>query len=263
MLPTWVVQSNLPGSDTLRLLRRACDDIGFAVHEVSITPRQPSLPIDLPAAPLIVHGATTLVTLASADRRFLHGVFCDLHEFTHSAYQREFGTAYLNHAAELVTWDQAIAKLNAGESFFVKPPDDLKAFTGFVATKLALQKKLETLSKHPEILPERIVIGPCHEVDAEWRLFIVGRKIISGSMYRPSADSYIPSDLIDFASHAIQTWQPAPVFVLDVARVCSHWKIVECNCFSWSRFYESDVTSIVRAVSEYQLDRLNSAKLIG
>jgi hypothetical protein len=39
---------------------------------------------------------------------------------------------------------------------------------------------------------------------------------------------------------------------MDVARVEQTWKIVECNCFNGSRFYEADVPAIVRAVSTLQ-----------
>jgi len=256
MVPTWVVQSNLSNSDTHRLLCSACDLIGISLHAVSIAPRQSHLPAGLPSAPLIVHGATTLVTLALVDDRFRHGVFYNPDTFCHAAYQREFGTAYVNHAAQLVNWDQAIELLGARPNQFVKPPDDLKAFTGFVATKPELQNLLSKLSARPQILPEQIMIGPRYEVDAEWRLFVVGQDIVSGSMYRPSADPNIPSDLLAFASRAIQRWQPAPVFVLDVGRVDAKWQIIECNCFNWSRFYHSNVATIVSAVSEYQTQHL-------
>lgn len=256
MAPTWVVQSNLPNSDTRRLLRRACDSVGLPLHAVSVSPRQPRLPADLPSAPLVVHGATTLVTLAAADDRFRHGVFYNPDAFCHAAYQREFGTAYVNHAAQLVDWDQAIETLCTRPNQFVKPPDDLKAFSGFVATKPELQNLLSRLSTRPKVLPEQIMLGPRYEVDAEWRLFVVGREIVSGSMYRPSADPSVPANLLAFANRAIQAWQPAPVFVLDVGRVHSKWQIIECNCFNWSRFYNSDVARIVSAVSEYQARHL-------
>ncbi len=42
------------------------------------------------------------------------------------------------------------------------------------------------------------------------------------------------------------------MFVMDVARVQRAWKIVECNCFNGSRFYDADVSAIVHAVSDLQ-----------
>ncbi len=256
MAPTWVVQSNLTNSVTMELLRRACLHLGLAVHPVSIVARQPTLPLDLPTAPLIAHGATTLVQLASTDRRFQHGVFYNPENFCHSAYKARFGPDYLNADAKLATWEEALSLLSAKGNLFIKPPDDLKSFTGFVATESSLQTLHQRLSTRPEILPLQVVVGQSYEVDAEWRLFVVGTQIISGSMYRPVGDSHIPAGLLDFANQAIQNWRPAPVFVLDVGRIDSIWRIIECNCFNWSRLYNSDVKAIVKAVSEYQVQAL-------
>jgi len=98
-------------------------------------------------------------------------------------------------------------------------------------------------------------MGKTREIDAEWRLFVVGGKVVSGSMYRPTAERSVPSDVIEFAELATSRWAPAPVFVMDVARVDRTWKIVECNCFNGSRFYEANVEAIVAAISQFQADR--------
>ncbi|WP_437301627.1 ATP-grasp domain-containing protein [Sorangium sp. So ce426] len=83
-------------------------------------------------------------------------------------------------------------------------------------------------------------------------MFVVDGEVVTGSMYRPSGDSHLPRELIDFAERAASRWAPASVFVLDVARVDGAWKIVECNCFNGSRFYSADVERVVRTVSEHQ-----------
>jgi hypothetical protein len=95
-------------------------------------------------------------------------------------------------------------------------------------------------------------VAEVREIDAEWRLFLVGSSVVSGSMYRPSAERSLPKELVEFAEAAAQRFRPAPVFVMDMARVEHTWKIVECNCFNGSRFYEADVNAIVRAVSRFQ-----------
>lgn len=97
-----------------------------------------------------------------------------------------------------------------------------------------------------------VVLGKPSEIDAEWRLFLVGGEVVTGSMYRPSADPLLPRELVDFAREAASHWMPASVFVLDIARVDCSWKIVECNCFNGSRFYSADVEHLVRRVSEHQ-----------
>lgn len=103
--------------------------------------------------------------------------------------------------------------------------------------------------------PLVVVVAEVQDIDAEWRLFMVGGEVVGGSMYRPSADRALPPELIHFAERAAQNWTPAPVFVMDVARVNRSWKIVECNCFNGSRFYDADAAAIVNAVSIFQSER--------
>lgn len=71
-------------------------------------------------------------------------------------------------------------------------------------------------------------------------------------MYRPSADSFVPKEAIEFAEAAAQRWLPAEVVVMDVARQGGTWKVVEFNCFNGSRFYLANDEAIVLAVSRFQ-----------
>lgn len=255
MKPTWIVQSNLRNSVTLGMLSNACERLDLELMPVSILPGAEMLPTDLPNGPLIAHGATTLVKLAVRDRRFLHGVFYIPENFCHSAYLRGYGRDYVNADAVLVSWEEALERLAENREQFVKPPDDLKAFTGFVATRSKLKTLHEKVLSSSLPCPDTILIGPLHEVDAEWRLFVIEGAIVSGSMYLPSAESHLPVDLLEFAGRAIERWAPAPVFVIDIGRVNGEWRIIECNCFNWSRFYMSNVDAIVRALSHYQITR--------
>lgn len=253
MEPIWIVQSNLRSSVTLELLRGACNRLDLDLIPVSISPGANCMPDDLPDGPLIAHGATTLVELAGRDERFQHGVFYSPENFCHAAYTEGFGCDYVNSEADVVSWGEALECLAEGKKQFVKPPDDLKAFTGLVASRAELQTLYDNISNSSLSLPDKIVIGQIHEVDAEWRLFVIEGKIISGSMYRPSADSHLPLEMLEFVNQAVERWVPASAFVIDVGRVCGEWRIIECNCINWSRFYNSHVDAIVRALSHYQM----------
>lgn len=253
MESAWIVQSNLSNSVTLEILRDTCKELGLRLIPVSISPGAKSFPEELPDGPLIAHGATTLVELATRDQRFSHGVFYAPENFCHSAYRKGYEGDYINAEAEVVTWEEALEKLADGNRQFVKPPDDLKSFTGLVASRTELQSLYDTISKSPLPLPDKVVIGRVHEVDAEWRIFVIEGKIISGSMYRPSADSHLPFEVQEFVNQAIERWVPAAAFVIDVGRISGEWRVIECNCINWSRFYNSNAEAIVKAMSHYQL----------
>jgi hypothetical protein len=161
----------------------------------------------------------------------------------------------LNADAQVMSWERLLGEPRApNELVFLKPNDDLKRFTGQVlrfSECVTLFQALRGAARPVEPTSE-VVLGEPREIDGEWRLFVVDGEVVTGSMYRPSGDSRLPRELIDFAEKAASRWAPASVFVLDVARVDGAWKIVECNCFNGSRFYSADVERLVRTVSEHQ-----------
>ncbi len=209
--------------------------------------------------PVVFHGRTTLVLRALEDPKWRHGVFFDPACFQHRAYAAAYGDRLLNDDATTVTWEELLRKPRGpGRLVFLKPNDDLKRFTGTVialSQAPALYKALRD-APHPVDPTAEVVVGIPREIDAEWRLFIVDGRVVTGSMYRPSGDPHVPRELIDFAEDTTSRWVPATVFVLDLARVESQWKVVECNCFNWSRFYSADVERLVRVVSEHQERRI-------
>jgi hypothetical protein len=258
MMPTtWVVQTNVePESTSPRLLRHACAVEQRPFYEISVRPGSASLP-EMPIidGPVVFHGRTTLILRAYEHPKWQRGVFFDPARFQHRAYATAYGNRLLNANARIVTWEEFLRESrDSEERIFLKPNDDLKRFTGGIFSFAECFKLYEQLrSRSQPISPtSEVVVGKPYEIDAEWRLFIVDGQVVSGSMYRPSGDAYIPPDLILFAEDIVSQWMPADVFVLDVARVEQMWKIVECNCFNGSRFYMADVERIVRAVSEHQ-----------
>lgn len=257
MRTTWVVQTNVePESMSPSALRHACAVEQRPFREISIIPGAAALP-EMPTidGPVVFHGRTTLILRAFEHPQWQRGIFFDPKHFQHRAYAAAYGNRLLNADAEIMTWEEFVGQSRAPEErVFLKPNDDLKRFTGGIfsfAECLTLYKRLRSSARPIEPTSEVVISKPC-EIDAEWRLFIVDGQIVSGSMYRPSSDAYLPDDLVAFAEQAVSQWMPASVFVLDVARVEGTWKIVECNCFNGSRFYTADVCQIVRAVSKYQ-----------
>jgi hypothetical protein len=254
---TWIVQTNVePESTSPSALREACAVEQRPFYEISVSPGSATLPI-LPAVdgPVVFHGRTTLILRAFEHPQWRRGIFFDPAHFQHRAYAAGYGVQLLNAGARITSWEEFLSEPHHPEELiFLKPNDDLKRFTGGIfsfAECSTLYQRLRSTTRPIEPTAE-VVIGQPQEVDAEWRLFLVEGRVVSGSMYRPSGDPYLPPDLIVFAESVTSQWMPARVFVLDVARVNQTWKVVECNCFNGSRFYMADVKRIVRAVSEHQ-----------
>jgi hypothetical protein len=165
-----------------------------------------------------------------------------------------YGDNMLNADAAVMPWDEFVCGSRRGDELvFVKPNEDSKILAGGVrrfAEWLEIHQSMVAAGRALDTA--EVVVAKPREIDAEWRLFVVDGQVVTGSMYRPSGDPRLPPELIGFAERVIAHWQPASVFVLDVARTERTWRIVECNCFNWSRFYVADVERIVRTVSLHQ-----------
>lgn len=253
----WVVQTNVEdGSPSPTLLRDACTRLLLPFHGVAVTAGANTLPpFAVVDGPVVFHGRATLIRCALNEPRWAHGVFFSEQLFTHDAYVAGYGQDMLNASARTTTIDALTAVgFDPHARVFIRPHDDSKRFTGHVTT---IAQFLVAIGVDSGASSVRVVVTEAREIDAEWRLFIVEGRVVSGSMYRPTAERALPPELIHFAELAAHRWSPAPVFVMDVARVDRTWKIVECNCFNGSRFYDSDVVAIVAAVSRFQARRIS------
>ncbi len=255
---TWLVQTNFAlESPTPVLLQRACDLKRRPYLPLTVLPgskKLPPMPEAAKGGPVVFHGRSTLI-LNALRSPWRHGVFFNPNTFQHRAYAEGYGHLLLNHGAEVMTWTELL-EMAAGSSGyrFVKPNDDYKGFTGQAIAMSAVGALFESLRRRhgDALLHAEVVVAPAHEVDAEWRIFVVDGEVITGSMYRPAADPRLPSEVIEFSRSAIEAWTPAAVFAIDVGRVSGQLRVVECNCFNASRLYESDVNLLVEAISDYQ-----------
>ena len=264
-LTTWLVQTNIaPESPTPALLQGACGRQGRLFLAITVLPGSKSLP-EIPQAasdgPVVFHGRSTLI-LNARSSPWKHGVFFDPDTFGHRAYAKGYGDRLLNDGAVVMTWAELLRLTEKASGYrFIKPIDDFKGFTGQALSLSAVPSLFEKLhEKHGHgLLGTEVVVAQAQEVDAEWRLFVVDGKVVTGSMYRPAGGSHVPADVLAFAQSAIRDWTPAPVFALDVGKIGNRLKIIECNCFNASRLYDSDVDRLVQAVSDYQEARYATA----
>lgn len=100
-----------------------------------------------------------------------------------------------------------------------------------------------------------IVLDTPEEILAEWRYFIVGGKIISGSMYRHKGQMHqkaeLDADVLTEAQKFANKWLPAPNCVMDLALTNDGVKVIEFNCLASSGFYDNDVKAIFKALWDY------------
>lgn len=95
------------------------------------------------------------------------------------------------------------------------------------------------------------------EIYAEYRFFIVDKKIVTGSLYKRGNiiihDTNIDNKIIEFTQKMVDLWQPARAFVLDIADTPDGLKVIEINNFNSAGYYACDISCIVQAIENMDI----------
>lgn len=148
------------------------------------------------------------------------------------------------------------------QDIFIRPDLDLKHFSGQVINSIECADWLKDAMSLPEesgtyamTKDMKVCISEPVNIDAEWRYFVVGGKIVSGSMYRRGKQLYKKRELDEKVLTEAQTfadgWLPDECCVMDLALVNGEVKIVEFNCINASGFYDNDVDAVFKALWDY------------
>lgn len=254
----WILQSNLVKESQVRPFAEAFRDQGIEFQDVAIVPfadqfmHEPNL-VDQRVIP---YGTTTLMRIAI--QRGWRGLFWNdqFQAPMWSIKRRDM----LNQDAVFMTARQAqhdFTHERSSHDWFVRPTEDFKAFSGTVGSGSELAALMAGgEGSQFNFTPDTMVaISHPKEILQEWRYFVVGGKVISGSTYRMNGARVVQRETdasqLEIAQRLADVWLPHPVCVMDVARTGDGHKVVEFNCLNASGVYDHDVPSIVRAVTDW------------
>lgn len=139
---------------------------------------------------------------------------------------------------------------------FARPSEDTKSFNGNVFEKNNFIYWLGQVADNGDRFglnaDTKIIVSSEKEIQAEYRLFIVDGKVVTGSLYRIKGQ-VITSDNLDneaikFANKMLDIWQPDRAFVLDIALTNDGPKIIEINNINSSGFYKANISLIVESI---------------
>jgi len=186
------------------------------------------------------------------------GLYFDLEQFNYEAAVANRDDM-LNDGA-IMTVEETIDFMRAStqEQWFIRPSLDLKHFAGQVIERIECVKWLtqalscsssETKRMYKDM---KIVVATPQNIQAEWRWFVVGGKVVDGSMYRShgqlikqhETDPKVIAEAQTFADK----WSPNRNVVMDLALVDNELKVIEFNCINCSGFYNHNVRKIFDAL---------------
>ncbi len=252
----WAIQSNLVNAADVDKLLDACRQHGrpaVTFETIPFSNQPPALDFDQPT---VFYGATGCMSNVWQAGTWSPGVFFDPQRFSFPEWARAYHGHCLNGEAREMTLASLAAEEHQPERlFFLRPIHDDKAFAGEVMAFAEIRNWVGELDQTVLSPDTPILVAEPVGISHEWRLFLVDGKVSTGSHYRSrqrlNVYAGIPDEVIEFAEKLARVWQPAPVFVLDVARSGDQLYVVEINCFNSSGFYASDVAKLVGDVSRY------------
>lgn len=256
----WIVQKNLIKESVLQEFRQAFADLLIPSEEVNVIPFSNELPMFSPKEINVFYGSTTLMLNAYKSPHFSNGVFFEEKTFTTQRYLKEWGAHLLNNDGGVYTFQEFIQNIvETRDEWFLRPNADDKSFAGMVLSKIEVKEwyaKIENLKDSVLNSKTEIFVSSTKNIQKEWRSFIVNGKVVDISRYMFNGElnisrTDIPKSVIAFIEARAKEFSPHSIFVMDIALSHSEYKIIECNCFNGTGFYDHDIKTIVKTVTDY------------
>ena len=258
----FLIQHNLMANEQLQKIEAAIRNVP---HEfVGLIPFSHEITSETPlnGTAYIPYGSTLLTSLAHS--MMFQGLHFNLNTFNYgAALKNRDDMLNLNVVtlAQAIDWLNITRKINPDSQWFVRPSYDLKQFSGQVIGARECYDWFKDMlecatSGSYKLEPDtEIVLCEPQKISAEWRWFIVGRKIVSGSMYRAHGQMRqireLNANVIKEAQMLANKWLPDDCVVMDTALVDGQVKVIEFNCINSSGFYDNDVEAIFTALWKY------------
>lgn len=180
--------------------------------------------------------------------------------FNYQAWIKGYGKENLLNSELQITTIKDAPSSFPFNSFFARPVEDTKAFTGRPFTveefsefkRKILSKELAYQTLHPDT---EIMISPLVNIYSETRFFVVDKQIVAYSFYKRGGQPFFSDNIEpfikDYAIKMLERWQPSGVFVIDIADTEYGLKIVELNGFNSAGIYESNPYRIIDSVENF------------
>lgn len=251
----WILQDNLINAATRDQMRQLLDERQVQYSLVRLIPffHQVDGVMPAPTGPVFVYGSTGLGAV-SKSQGWAPGYFDD--NLDYELMLRQYGTRSLNADSICATLQEMP---RVAERFFVRPVLDSKSFPGAVMTWEEFERfrrGIAQVGDEQDVtlrVTDRIVAAPLRDISAEYRFFVVGEKVVTGSRYKlgekVASSPNVPTEVAAFAQSCVDHWRPNDAFTIDVAVTPAGPKVIELNSANSAGFYACDVGTIIDAVN--------------
>jgi hypothetical protein len=265
MHPTWLIEAGVYGTEADPLLteiRRqgmVADVVPHQALKNGVIPTIDGRSLS-PEACVIGYGTFPFARQIQLHHPWVPGAWCNSENLDCAAYFAYFGKFLLNQHYALLPGVEALRQrewlfsiFGRDDVLFARPTSCHKLFVGRRINRETFTSSLAPTRYDPETL---VVVAEPKEIGSEWRLVVVGDRVIAGSQYAKAGArtiaSGVPGEVRAFTEAVLAEvrWRPDPIFMLDVCESEGRLWLVELNSFSCSWLYLCDLAVVVAEASE-------------
>jgi hypothetical protein len=219
---------------------------------------------------VVLYGSMSFVEQFGRGRGFIPGAYYTKSRYLCSQYMHRLPEGIMANDdylmlpfGEFVRRHKSIYQLFNSNKIFIRPNSGHKTFTGLPIHIEEFTHEINTLRKLLNVSDDTLIlIASCKEIMAEYRFFVVGGKVITGSRYKLgnelSIEPIIDEACLEVAKRVAEhAWQVDLAYACDVGIVDGKPKVIELNAFSTSGLYAVDIPSLFTAVAEIAVAEWN------
>ena len=169
-----------------------------------------------------------------------------------------WGEEVLNHDAQIAAFRDLVVP---DQPFFARPVEDTKSFSGTVYNPqdfIDCRKRVMNIETSEATITgdDLVMTSTLKKIYAEYRLFVIDGKIVTGSRYklgsRVEYSETLDPAMLEYARARIKEFCPIKAMCLDIAHIegPEPYKVIETNSISSAGFYACDMNAFVGAINE-------------
>lgn len=272
---TWMVETGVDEEPENRLIASLEAMGGVEVQVRKLIPfgegLQPGPKTPPPDGPVVYHGCLQGAKWVQENTDWTPGAIANNPAFRCRSYYPVFREFLLNRRHLFLPFgsleerkDDLFDWLGAEDCIFVRPDDNDKPFTGQLVKRESWDEDIKLMGfykerVHPDTL---VVVTEPRNIIKEWRFFIRGTEVLTGSVYRKGPHTSVREVVTKpdmgavlaakAAYHAVQVgYDPDPLWVMDICETTQREiKLLEVGGFSCAGVYACDTDIIAEAATD-------------
>jgi hypothetical protein len=250
----YVVQENTFSEENYNVLIDTLDRFNIKYEIVKVKPFIEDFKFKAKRKDVFCFGSVKMARLAKKYGWHPGSLLNENHDYR--VYSKYYKENLLNYDSKIQRFGDDINE----DIFFVRPCEDTKFFTGKVYTKdewISWKENFYKIGAETSLTDNtEIQVSTPKNITKEFRFWIVGGEVVTGSLYRMGGwirrSEIVDDGALEFCKQMVKIYQLAEAFVMDICEVLiddkPEYKIIELGCLNSAGFYCANMPKLIDAI---------------